>query len=35
MDEMEKLMTYEGAFGRRVWGALNLEMWFQRFIDAN
>jgi asparagine synthase (glutamine-hydrolysing) len=32
--EIEKLMTYEGAFGRRVWGALNLEMWFQKFIDA-
>jgi asparagine synthase (glutamine-hydrolysing) len=33
--EIEKLMTYEGAFGRRVWGALNLEMWFQKFIDAH
>jgi asparagine synthase (glutamine-hydrolysing) len=35
MHEMERLMTYEGAFGRRIWGALNLEMWFQRFIDVN
>ncbi|HEY8794668.1 MAG TPA: asparagine synthase (glutamine-hydrolyzing), partial [Gemmatimonadaceae bacterium] len=33
--EIEKLLTNEGAFGRRVWGALNIEMWFRQFIDQN
>jgi asparagine synthase (glutamine-hydrolysing) len=33
--EIEKLLTNEGAFGRRVWGALSIEMWFQQFVDAN
>jgi asparagine synthase (glutamine-hydrolysing) len=32
--EVEKLMAYEGAFGRRLWGLLNLELWFRTFIDA-
>ena len=32
--EVEKLMAYEGAYGRRLWGLLNLELWFQIFIDA-
>jgi asparagine synthase (glutamine-hydrolysing) len=31
--EVEKLMCYEGAFGRRLWGLLNLELWFQTFMD--
>ena len=31
--EMEKLVTGERAFGRRLWGALCLELWFQTFID--
>ncbi|HXT48736.1 MAG TPA: asparagine synthase (glutamine-hydrolyzing) [Gemmatimonadaceae bacterium] len=33
--EIEKLLTNEGAFGRRVWGALSIEMWFRRFVDEN
>jgi asparagine synthase (glutamine-hydrolysing) len=33
--EVEKLMMYESAFGRRLWGLLNLELWFQRFIDGD
>jgi asparagine synthase (glutamine-hydrolysing) len=32
--EVEKLMSYEAAFGRRLWGLLNLELWFREFIDA-
>ena len=32
--EVEKLMTYETAFGRRLWGLLNLELWYRQFIDA-
>ena len=33
--EVEKLMAYEGAFSRRLWGLLNLELWFREFIDGN
>ncbi len=33
--EIEKLLTNEGAFGRRVWGALSIEMWFRQFVDQN
>jgi asparagine synthase (glutamine-hydrolysing) len=33
--EVEKLLSNEGAFGRRVWGALSIEMWFRRFVDQN
>ncbi len=33
VDEVEKLMDYESAFGRRLWGLLNLELWFRQFID--
>jgi asparagine synthase (glutamine-hydrolysing) len=32
--EVEKLMSYEAAFGRRLWGLLCLELWFREFIDA-
>jgi asparagine synthase (glutamine-hydrolysing) len=32
-DEIEKLIDNESAFGRRLWGILNLELWFQTFID--
>ena len=35
MKEIEKLLTNEGAFGRRVWGALNIEMWFRQFVDQD
>lgn len=31
--EVEKLMKYESAFGRRLWGLLNLELWYRQFID--
>ena len=31
--EVEKLMDNENAFGRRLWGLLNLELWFRTFID--
>ncbi|HMA01841.1 MAG: asparagine synthase (glutamine-hydrolyzing) [Gemmatimonas sp.] len=33
--EIEKLLTNEGAFGRRVWGALSIEMWFRQFVDQS
>ena len=32
--EVEKLMNSEDAFGRRLWGLLNLELWYRTFIDA-
>jgi len=35
MKEVDKLLTNEGAFGRRVWGALSIEMWFRQFIDQS
>ncbi len=33
--EVEKLMSYENAFGRRLWGLLNLELWYRTFLDGN
>jgi len=32
--QLEKTIHKEQSFGRAVWGALCLEMWFQEFIDA-
>ena len=32
--EVERLMNGENAFGRRLWGLLNLELWYRTFIDA-
>ena len=32
-EQVEKLIENEDAFGRRLWGLLNLELWFRRFID--
>ncbi len=32
--EVAKLMDGESAFGRRLWGLLNLELWHRQFIDA-
>jgi asparagine synthase (glutamine-hydrolysing) len=34
-EQIEKLLANEGAFGRRVWGALSIEMWFRQFVDQN
>lgn len=31
---LERLMQAEGQYGRQLWGALCLELWHQRFIDA-
>jgi asparagine synthase (glutamine-hydrolysing) len=31
---VERLLDDESAFGRRLWGLLNLELWFREFIDA-
>jgi len=33
MSEIENLIEQEHAFGRRLWGLLNIELWFQTFID--
>jgi asparagine synthase (glutamine-hydrolysing) len=33
IDEVEKLLSYDRAFGRRTWGLLNLELWHRQFID--
>jgi hypothetical protein len=30
---MEKLIDEEDAFGRKLWGLLNIELWFREFID--
>jgi len=34
-EEVRKLMDYETAFSRRLWGLLNLELWFRTFIDQS
>jgi asparagine synthase (glutamine-hydrolysing) len=34
-DEVKKLIQHEDAFGRRLWGLLNLELWFRLFIDKD
>lgn len=31
--KMEHLIENERAFGRTLWGALSIELWFQQFID--
>jgi asparagine synthase (glutamine-hydrolysing) len=31
---VESQLASEAAFGRSVWGLLNLELWFRQFIDA-
>jgi asparagine synthase (glutamine-hydrolysing) len=33
--EVEKLMNQEHAFGRRLWGLLNIELWYRTFIDTD
>lgn len=32
-NEVERLIEDESAFGRRLWGLVNLELWFKTFID--
>jgi asparagine synthase (glutamine-hydrolysing) len=31
----ERLLASESAFGRRLWGMLNLELWFRTFLDGD
>jgi asparagine synthase (glutamine-hydrolysing) len=33
MVSVEKLLDGELPFGRRIWGLLNLELWYRQFID--
>ncbi len=33
--EVEKQMEHETAFSRRLWGLLNLELWYRTFIDGD
>jgi asparagine synthase (glutamine-hydrolysing) len=33
--EVGKLLSYDGAFSRRTWGLLSLELWHRQFIDAD
>lgn len=33
-DELERLVQSEAGFGRQLWGALCLELWYQTFVDA-
>jgi hypothetical protein len=30
----ERLIEQEGAFDRKLWGVLNIELWFRTFIDG-
>jgi asparagine synthase (glutamine-hydrolysing) len=32
-EELEDIISNERPFGRQLWGMLNLELWFQTFID--
>jgi asparagine synthase (glutamine-hydrolysing) len=32
---LERMMSTEAAFGRRLWGLLNLELWFATFVDGD
>ncbi|NJN63815.1 MAG: asparagine synthase (glutamine-hydrolyzing) [Acidobacteria bacterium] len=34
MPHVEALLDHEGAYGRKLWGLLNIELWFRTFIDA-
>jgi len=31
--EIERLIDEEDAYGRKLWGMLNIELWFRQFID--
>jgi len=32
--QLEKMITQEKSFGRAIWGALSLEIWFKTFMDG-
>ena len=32
---MERLISGERKFGRKLWGLLCLELWFQAFVDGD
>lgn len=32
--KVEKAINAEGKFSRNMWGALNIELWYQKFIDG-
>lgn len=34
-DALENMIKNQGVIGRQLWGALNLELWFQTYIDNN
>ena len=33
LDQIEKQIDEAGKFNRDLWGALNVELWFQKFMD--
>ncbi len=33
--QVEQLLGHEVAFGRRLWGLLNLELWYRQFMDMD
>lgn len=33
LPQIEKLIDREDAYGRRLWGMINIELWFRQFID--
>jgi asparagine synthase (glutamine-hydrolysing) len=33
--QVERLIGTESAFGRGLWGLLNLELWYRSFVDAD
>lgn len=33
-EALQKMMTSQGVGGRQLWGAMSLELWHRRFIDA-
>jgi asparagine synthase (glutamine-hydrolysing) len=35
LEQVEKQMQHEPAFSRRLWGLLNLELWYRTFIDGS
>ena len=35
IEALQNMLSSQGVGGRQLWGALSLELWHQRFIDAN